>query len=132
MERHPLSGLQPVLSLDEVNVVREAAHSVYIDPLLSRWAIRLVRATREAEGVAIGASVRGSLALERSARAWALLSGREFVTPVDIERLFLPSSCTASSSRRATSRRPARWAGNRRRTGSGPSASSSRRRPAWS
>ena len=55
-----------------------------------RWAIRLVRATREAEGVAIGASVRGSLALERSARAWALLSGREFVTPVDVEKLFLP------------------------------------------
>ena len=88
--RHPLSGLEPVLSLDEVNTLREATHSVYIDPLLRRWAIRLVRATRETEGVAIGASVRGSLALERSARAWALLSGREFVTPVDIERLFLP------------------------------------------
>ncbi len=88
--RHPLSGLQPVLSLDEVNTLREATHGVYIDPLLRRWAIRLVRATREAEGVAIGASVRGSLALERSARAWALLSGREFVTSVDIERLFLP------------------------------------------
>ena len=88
--KHPLSELRPVLSLDEVNVLREAAHGVYIDPLLRRWAIRLVRATREAEGVAIGASVRGSLALERSARAWALLSGREFVTPVDIERLFLP------------------------------------------
>jgi MoxR-like ATPase len=88
--RHPLSGLRPVLTLDEVNVLREAAHGVYVDPLLRRWAIRLVRATREADGVAIGASVRGSLALERSARAWALLSGREFVTPVDVERLFLP------------------------------------------
>ncbi len=58
--RHPLSGLQSVLSLDEVNTLREATHSVYIDPLLRRWAIRLVRATREAEGVAIGASVRGT------------------------------------------------------------------------
>jgi MoxR-like ATPase len=90
VERHPLSELRPVLSLDEVNALREAAHSVYIDSLLRRWAIRLVRATREADGIAIGASVRGSLALERSARAWALLSGREFVTTVDIERLFLP------------------------------------------
>jgi MoxR-like ATPase len=90
VERHPLSELRPVLSLDDVNILREAAHGVYIDPLLRRWAIRLVRATREADGIAIGASVRGSLALERSARAWALLSGREFVTPVDIERLFLP------------------------------------------
>ena len=52
--------------------------------------IQLVRATREADGVAIGASVRGSLALERAARAWALLDGRDYVTPVDVERLFLP------------------------------------------
>jgi MoxR-like ATPase len=49
-----------------------------------------VRATRTADGVAIGSSVRGSLALERAARAWALLDGREFVTPVDVEDLFLP------------------------------------------
>ena len=49
-----------------------------------------MRATREADGVAIGASVRGSLALERAARAWALLDGRDYVTPVDVERLFLP------------------------------------------
>ncbi len=90
VERHPLRLLRPVLTLDDVNTVREAAHRVYIDPQLRRWAIRLVRATRVADGVAIGASVRGSLALERAARAWALLIGREYVTPVDIERLFLP------------------------------------------
>ncbi len=63
---------------------------VYIDPVIRRWVIRFVRATREAEGVAIGASVRGSLALERATRAWALLDGREYVTPVDVESLFLP------------------------------------------
>ena len=50
----------------------------------------LVRATREIEGVEIGASVRGSLALDRTARAWALLHGRDYVTADDVERLFLP------------------------------------------
>nr|MBA3401419.1 hypothetical protein [Actinomycetota bacterium] len=35
-------------------------------------------------------SVRGSLSLERACRAWALLDGRDYVTPVDVERLFLP------------------------------------------
>ena len=90
VERHPLRRLRTVLSLENVNTIREAAHRVYIDPQLRRWAVRLVRATREAEGVAIGASVRGSLALERTSRAWALLTGRDFVTPVDVERLFLP------------------------------------------
>jgi MoxR-like ATPase len=42
------------------------------------------------DGIAIGASVRGSLALERAIRAWALLDGRSYATPVDVERLFLP------------------------------------------
>jgi MoxR-like ATPase len=53
-----------------------------------RRLIQLVRATRAADATAIG-SVRGSLALERAARAWALLDGREYVTPIDAERLFL-------------------------------------------
>jgi MoxR-like ATPase len=63
---------------------------VYVDPLLQRWIVDLVRTTREHEGVAIGSSVRGSLALERTARAWALLDGRDYVVPEDIERLFVP------------------------------------------
>ena len=87
---HPLATLGPVISLDDVNGLRRAVTEVYIDPLLRRWIIRLVRATREADGVAIGASVRGSLSLERASRAWALMNGRSFVTPVDVERLFLP------------------------------------------
>ena len=87
---HPLASLRPVISVDDVNALRAAVQDVYIDPALRRWAISLVRATREADGVAIGASVRGSLALERATRAWALLDGRDYVTPVDVERLFLP------------------------------------------
>jgi MoxR-like ATPase len=87
---HPLAELRPVVSVEDVNALRGAVQDVYIDPTLRRWAIKLVRATRDAEGVAIGASVRGSLALERAARAWALLDGRDYVTPVDVERLFLP------------------------------------------
>jgi MoxR-like ATPase len=87
---HPLRRLQRVVTLEDVSSLRDAVHDVYIDPLIRRWVIRLVRATRVADGVAIGASVRGSLALERAARAWALLNARAFVTPVDVESLFLP------------------------------------------
>jgi len=49
-----------------------------------------VRATRRQDAVVIGSSVRGSLALECAARAWALLHGRGYVMPDDIERLFVP------------------------------------------
>jgi MoxR-like ATPase len=90
LKTHPLASLRAVVQVEDVNALREAVQELYIDPALRRWAIRLVRATREADGVAIGASVRGSLALERAARAWALLDGRDYVTPVDVERLFLP------------------------------------------
>jgi MoxR-like ATPase len=87
---HPLGLLKPVVSLPELDELRTAVQQVYIDPLVRRWIVRLVRATREVESVAIGASVRGSLSLERAARASALLSGRTYVTPADVDRLFGP------------------------------------------
>jgi MoxR-like ATPase len=87
---HPLRLLQPVVGLDEIQVLRDAVTDVYIDDLLKRWIIDLVRATRMLEDVAVGASVRGSLALERAARAWALLEHRSFVVPEDVERLLAP------------------------------------------
>jgi MoxR-like ATPase len=90
LREHPLDRLRPVVSLEDIGRMRTAVQDVYIDPAVRRWVIRFVRATREAEGIAIGASVRGSLALERAARAWALLDGRDYVTPVDVEQLFLP------------------------------------------
>ena len=87
---HPLGQLETVVSVREVLVLRGAVQQVYVDPLLQRWIVELVRATREHESIAIGASVRGSLALERASRAWALLEGRDFVVPEDVERLFQP------------------------------------------
>jgi MoxR-like ATPase len=87
---HPLAALGPVISADEVRALQRAAENVYIDDLILRWTVKLVRATRAVEGVAVGASVRGSLTLERTARAWALLHGRAHVVPKDIELLFLP------------------------------------------
>ena len=87
---HPLKWLQPVIGVDEVKILQVAVEDVYIDDLLKRWLVDLVRATRASESAAIGASVRGSLALERAARAWALLHDRAYVIPEDVERLFAP------------------------------------------
>ena len=87
---HPLRLLGAVISVEDVQEIRASAQEVYVDDLLQRWIVDLVRATREHEQVAIGASVRGSLALERAARAWALLNERTFVVPDDVERLFVP------------------------------------------
>jgi MoxR-like ATPase len=85
---HPLRRLQPVISVEDVREMRDAVTAVYVDVILQRWIVELVRATRLLDEVAVGASVRGSLALERAARAWALLDHRPYVVPEDIERLF--------------------------------------------
>jgi MoxR-like ATPase len=87
---HPLRLLEPVISVEEVQEIKTAAQAVYVDELIKTWIVDLVRATREHESVAIGASVRGSLALERAARGWALLHDRSYVVPDDVDRLFLP------------------------------------------
>ena len=87
---HPLEGLGPIVDIEEVNELRSAAQHVYVDDVLHRWVVELVRTTRGHEAVVIGSSVRGSLALERAARAWALVDGRSYVIPEDIERLFVP------------------------------------------
>jgi MoxR-like ATPase len=87
---HPLRKLRPAVKLEELDVLFGAVEDVYVDPLLKRWIVDLVRATRDLDLVQVGASVRGSLALERAARAWALLHDRHFAVPEDVEALFVP------------------------------------------
>ena len=87
---HPLRKLRPCVKLEELDLLFTAVEEVYVDPLLKRWIVDLVRATRDLELVQIGASVRGSLALERAVRAWALLHGRHYSVPEDVEALFVP------------------------------------------
>ncbi len=87
---HPLEDLQPVASLDDLFALQGAIEDVYVDDLLLEWLVELVRETRHLDQVALGASVRASIALERVARAWALVHGRGHVEPDDVEELFVP------------------------------------------
>ena len=75
VDGHPLKHLRPVVTLAEVKELQTAVRAVYVDDLIQRWIVALVRATRDLDGVAIGASVRGTLALEHAARAFAFLGG---------------------------------------------------------
>jgi MoxR-like ATPase len=87
---HPLRKLRPAVKLEELDLLFTAVEDVYVDPLLKRWIVDLVRATRDLDLVQVGASVRGSLALERAVRAWSLLHGRHYAVPEDVEALFVP------------------------------------------
>jgi MoxR-like ATPase len=87
---HPLGRLTPAVKLDEIATLRASVAHVFLHEAVARWIVDLVRATRTIEIVAIGSSVRGTLALNRAARSWAVLHGRRYVTPDDVERLFVP------------------------------------------
>jgi MoxR-like ATPase len=87
----PLDGVQAVL--DErllLNLQRLVARQ-RVDEQVVDYAVRIVRATREWPGLALGAGSRGALALVRGARAVALMQARNFVTPDDVKSIALPA-----------------------------------------
>jgi MoxR-like ATPase len=87
----PLSDIKPVLDAVAVAAVQSLAARQRVDVQVVDYAVRIVRATRDHPGVAVGSGSRGALALVRGARAVALLDGRSYVTPDDIKRIALPA-----------------------------------------
>ncbi|MCB1560600.1 MAG: MoxR family ATPase, partial [Xanthomonadales bacterium] len=86
------SGVSAQLSESQVFAAREAVLDIHLAPALERYLVELVLASREparyseelARRIAFGASPRGTIALDRCARAFAWLEGRDFVTPADV------------------------------------------------
>ena len=89
-QRHPIDDLEPCVSIEDVLMVRRRAASVRMSDELKRYAVDVVRATRAANGIQLGASPRASLALMKAAQALALSEGREFVVPEDVREMAVP------------------------------------------
>lgn len=68
----------------------ELASRVHVDPVVTRYVVELVTATRQLPEIRLGASPRASLALLRAAQSMALLEGRTFVVPHHVKRLAGP------------------------------------------
>jgi MoxR-like ATPase len=79
--------LGPVLSIDEVLELQDAAEQVKAEESVLDYLVTLVTATRRSPLLALGVSPRGALALLRAARARALTDGRNFLLPDDIKEL---------------------------------------------
>jgi MoxR-like ATPase len=89
-------ALAQVLSLDELKDLQAKAASVYVDPALISWSVSVAAATRRpdehgvgdvAEYISFGASPRGPISVVAAARALALIRGRDYVVPGDMEAL---------------------------------------------
>lgn len=86
-----LSQVPRVLNAAEVIALQQATAAITVDPEVVDYAVRIVAATRHFPGIALGAGPRGSIALVRAARAQAVLSGRDFVTPDDVREVARPA-----------------------------------------
>ncbi len=88
----PLAALAPVCTGQDLEGLKKAAEEVYIHPQLVSYLTDLVQATRDCKKLQISAGVspRGSLALLRASKAYALVKGRDHVVPEDIKALAVP------------------------------------------
>ena len=89
-QRHPIDTLTACISIEDVLDVRRRANRVRMSDELKRYIVDLVRETRAATGVQLGASPRASLALMKASQALALTEGREFVVPEDVREMAVP------------------------------------------
>ena len=97
LERHhanqrltALDNIEPVITKDQLIALRLMLDKVFVDPALLRYIAGIVMQTRQSKAVFLGASPRASVAMLQASKAYALLQGRDFVTPDDI-RFVCPS-----------------------------------------
>ena len=92
LERHhanaslvKLESLTPVLTKEELLSLRRLMEHVFVDRTLLQYIALIVQQTRTSKAVYLGASPRASVAMMQACKAYALLQGRDFVTPEDIK-----------------------------------------------
>ncbi len=83
----PLDDLLPVIDGEELTRLAVALRHLHVEPAVRRYAVQIVQATRTDTAFELGASPRGSLALFRTARALAAISGRDYVLPDDVKTM---------------------------------------------
>jgi MoxR-like ATPase len=84
------AALAPIITTAAIAEMSQLGQSVHVEPSVLDYIARLVEATRSAEHVRLGVSIRGALAVARSARVWAASLGRHYVVPDDVKILAIP------------------------------------------
>jgi MoxR-like ATPase len=87
----PPEALAPVLGVDDVLGLQDAADRVHATDAILEYVMAIVASTRSSPLLSVGVSPRGALALLRAARAHALADGRDFIVPDDVKRLAVPA-----------------------------------------
>ncbi|MGC8606759.1 MAG: AAA family ATPase [Vulcanisaeta sp.] len=82
-----ISSINTVVSKEDIESLQALVRSIYVDDSIIRYIVNLIRATRNARDVKLGASPRAAQILSKLVRAWALLDGRDYVIPDDVKLL---------------------------------------------
>ena len=90
IEMHPIKKVRPCISIEDVFRLKQQVKHIRVSYELKRYVVDIVNATRTADGVQLGASPRGSIALMKVAQAIALFDGYDFVTPDHIKEIAVP------------------------------------------
>ena len=85
------AGIKPVAGPGDLARARQAALQVHVSPEVTGYIVDICRATRSSPALRLGVSPRGATALLAASRAWAWLSGRDYVTPDDVKALAGPT-----------------------------------------
>ncbi|MGW8943771.1 AAA family ATPase [Streptomyces koyangensis] len=85
------AGLHPVAGPAQLDAARSAVARTSVSPEIAAYIVDVCRATRDSPSLSFGASPRGATALLSTARAWAWLTGRDYVIPDDVKALALPT-----------------------------------------
>ncbi|WP_411110286.1 AAA family ATPase [Streptomyces sp. c-19] len=85
------AGVRPVAGPAQLAAARAAVSKVSVSTEIAGYVVDICRATRESPSLTLGVSPRGATALLSTARAWAWLTGRDYVTPDDVKALALPT-----------------------------------------
>jgi len=83
----PLSGLKPVLDVDELLELQAVCREVRVEDSIREYLLNIVAGTRDHQELSLGASPRGAIALLRAAQGLALCDGRDYTVPDDVKSL---------------------------------------------
>ncbi|MER7721391.1 MoxR family ATPase [Streptomyces flaveolus] len=85
------AGVRPVANAADLEAARAEVAKTTVHPEITAYVVDICRATRESPSLTLGVSPRGATALLSTSRAWAWLTGRDYVTPDDVKALALPT-----------------------------------------
>lgn len=86
---NPLDGITPLMSREELVAIQETVAATFMKESVVRYIVNLISATRNNPLIARGASPRATLAVASMSKAIARLSGRDYVTPADVQTVFV-------------------------------------------